>query len=75
MRISLQPDDPVARLRRRRLTRKKKILHAAERDRPDVQKKRRSFRRGVRRIKAKRLVFVDKTEVTTAPAVSIADRN
>jgi transposase len=32
-------------LRHRRLTRKKKGLHASERDRPDVQKKRRSFRR------------------------------
>src|SRR3954453_9772465 len=53
-------------LRRRDLTRKKKTLHADERDRPDVQKKRRSFRRKVRRIEPERLVFVDETGVTTA---------
>jgi hypothetical protein len=53
-------------LRRARLTRKKKDLHADERDRPDVQTKRRSFRRKVRRIEPKRLVFVDETGVTTA---------
>jgi transposase len=51
---------------RRRLTRKKKDLHASEQDRPDVQQKRRSFRRKVRRIEPKRLVFVDETGVTTA---------
>ena len=48
------------------LTRKKKSLHASQRDRPDVQKKRRSFRRKVNRIEPKRLVFVDETGVTTA---------
>jgi transposase len=53
-------------LRRRRLTRKKKSLYASQRDRPDVQKKRRSFRRKVRKIEPKRLVFVDETGVTTA---------
>jgi transposase len=53
-------------LRRRRLTRKKKSLHADERDRPDVQTKRRSFRRKVKRIEPKRLVVVDETGVTTA---------
>jgi transposase len=53
-------------LRRRRLTRKKKSLHASQRDRPAVRKKRRSFRRRVRRIEPKHLVFVDETGVTTA---------
>ena len=53
-------------LRRRRLTRKKKSLYTSQLDRPDVQKKRRSFRRKVRKIEPKRLVFVDETGVTTA---------
>ena len=48
------------------LTRKKKTLHADERDRPDVQTKRRSFRRKVKKIEPERLVFVDETGVTTA---------
>jgi transposase len=55
-------------LRRGNLTFKKKTQHADERDRPDVQKKRRSFRRKVKRIEPKRLVFVDETGVTTAMA-------
>lgn len=53
-------------LRRRGLTSKKKTQHADERDRPDVRQKRRSFRRRVKRIEPKRLVFVDETGVTTA---------
>jgi transposase len=53
-------------LRRRRLTFKKKGLHADQRDRPDVQEKRRAFRRAIREIEPKRLVFVDETGVTTA---------
>jgi transposase len=53
-------------LRRRRLTFKKKDLHASQQDQPEVQKKRRSFRRKVRRIEPERLVFVDETGVTTA---------
>ena len=63
-------------LRHRRLTRKKKSLYADQRDRPDVQKKRRSFRRKVRAIEAKRLVLVDETGVTTAmtPAYAGASR-
>jgi transposase len=48
------------------ITRKKKTRVAAERDRPEVQKERRSFRRKVKPIEAKRLVFVDETGVTTA---------
>ncbi len=40
-------------LRHRRLTYKKKSLHASQRDRPDVQKKRRSFRKEVGKIDPK----------------------
>jgi len=63
-------------LRGRRLTRKKKALHASERDRPDVQQERRSFRREVMRIEPERLIFVDETGVTTAmtPAYAWAPR-
>lgn len=53
-------------LRRRGLTSKKKTQHADERDRPDVRQKRRSFRRRVKRVEPKHLVFVDETGVTTA---------
>jgi transposase len=53
-------------LRHRRLTRKKKSRHARQRDRPEGQKKRRSFRRKVRQIEPKHLVFVDEMGVTTA---------
>jgi transposase len=58
------------------LTRKKKSLHADQRDRPDVQTKRRKFRREVRQIEPKKLVFVDETGVTTAmtPAYARAPR-
>jgi transposase len=45
---------------------KKKSPHAAERDTPEVQQKRRSFRRKVKQIEPKRFVFVDETGVTTA---------
>jgi transposase len=53
-------------LREQGLTRKKKTLHADERDRPDVRTKRRSFRRKVKEIEPERLVFVDETGATTA---------
>src|SRR3954447_11231357 len=55
---------------------KKKSPHASERDTPEVQKKRRSFRRKVVPIEAGRLVFVDETGVTTAmtPAYGRAPR-
>jgi transposase len=53
-------------LRRQGLTFKKKSLHASEQERPDVQTKRRSFRREVKKIDPERLVFVDETGVTTA---------
>jgi transposase len=58
------------------LTRKKKSLHADQRDRPDVQAKRDEFRREVGAIATKRLVFVDETGVTTTmtPAYARAPR-
>jgi transposase len=55
-------------LRHGDMTFKKKAQHADERDRPDVQNERRSFRREVKRIEPNRLVFVDETGVTTAMA-------
>jgi transposase len=63
-------------LRQRGLTLKKKGLHADEQGRPDVQTKRRSFRRKVKQIEPERLVFVDETGVTTAmtPAYAWAPR-
>src|SRR5512135_2541497 len=51
--------------RRRRLTPKNKSLHADQRDRPEGQTKRRSFRRKLRLIEPKRLVLVAETGVTT----------
>jgi transposase len=48
------------------ITVKKKSPHAAERDRPEVQRKRRDFRRDVAQVEPGRLVFVDETGVTTA---------
>jgi transposase len=58
------------------ITVKKKSPHASERDRPEVQTKRRSFRRKIEPIEPKRLVFVDETGVTTAmtPAYGRAPR-
>jgi transposase len=55
---------------------KKKSKHASERDTPEVQRKRRSFRRRVVPIEPRRLVFVDETGVTTAmtPAYGRAPR-
>jgi transposase len=63
-------------LRRMGLTRKKKTLHASERDRPDVQRKRARYRRKVRKIEPKRLVFLDETGVATTmtPAYGWAPR-
>jgi transposase len=45
---------------------KKKSRHASERDQPEVEKKRREFRKPVAPIEPGRLVFVDQTGVTTA---------
>lgn len=53
-------------LRKLKITRKKKVLRAEERDRPDVQQKRRQFRQEVATLDAQRLVFVDEMGATTA---------
>lgn len=45
---------------------KKKSKYASERDTPEVQQKRRAFRKEVGPIEPRRLVFVDETGVTTA---------
>ena len=50
------------------LTYKRKTLHAGERDTPEVQAKRRRFRGKVRKIEAKRLIFLDETGINTAMA-------
>jgi transposase len=48
------------------ITRKKKVLHAQQRDTPEVQKKRRAFRREIAGIDPKHRVFVDESGVNTA---------
>jgi transposase len=53
-------------LRKLKITRKKKDLHAQERDRPDVKRKRRAFRKRVAGIDPRRLVFVDESGANTA---------
>lgn len=45
--------------RRLGVTRKKKVLHASEQDRPDVQRSRRAWRRRARRHRHRRFFFVD----------------
>jgi transposase len=59
-------------LRRHGLTRKKKSMHADERDRPDVKRKRRAFRAKVREIEPGRLQFVDESGANTAMARAYA---
>jgi transposase len=59
-------------LRRHGLTRKVKSMHADERDRPDVKRKRRRFRWKVRRIEPGRLQFVDESGANTAMARAYA---
>jgi transposase len=43
---------------------RKKVLHAAEQDRPDVAAKRRRWRRKQRDLDPKRLVFIDETAIS-----------
>ncbi len=45
--------------RRLGVTRKKKVLHATEQDRPDVQRARRAFRRWAQRHRGRRFIFLD----------------
>lgn len=53
-------------LQKHRITRKKKTLHAAERDRPEVQAKRHAFQEKLAAGDPQRLVFVDEFGVNTA---------
>ena len=53
-------------LQKLKITRKKKVLHAQERDTPEVRRKRRDFREEVAEIDPQRLVFVDETGANTA---------
>jgi transposase len=53
-------------LRRHRITRKKKTMHAQERDRPDVQGQRAAFTTRLADVDPEHLVFVDEFGVTTA---------
>src|SRR5271157_5393117 len=58
------------------LPRKKKSLHADQRDQPDVQTQREQFRQEVGKIEPEKLVFVDETGITTTmtPACGRAPR-
>ena len=53
-------------LGQQKLTRKKKTLHAQERDTPENQQKRQAFRATVSMLDPHRLVFVDETGTNTA---------
>ncbi len=53
-------------LRKLKITRKKKSLHAVERDSPRVRRKRRTFRKAVACHDLRHLVFIDETGATTA---------
>jgi transposase len=53
-------------LRRHRITRKKKTLHAEERDTPRVQALRAAFDQTMADVDAQHLIFVDETGATTA---------
>ena len=50
------------------ITRKKKVFHADERDRPDVQQKRQEFQQELARLDPQRLLFVDEMGATTSLA-------
>lgn len=53
-------------LRRLRISRKKKVKHASERDTPRVKRKRRVFRRRMAQVDPNDLVLVDETGANTA---------
>jgi len=53
-------------LKKHRITRKKKTMHAQERDSPRVQSKRRDFDQKMATVDPAHLVFVDETGTTTA---------
>jgi transposase len=53
-------------LEKLRLPRKKKVFHADERDRPDVQQKRQAFAEELAGVDPRRLVFIDESGANTA---------
>src|SRR5512135_691938 len=53
-------------LRKLKITRKEKSLHAQERDSPRVRRKRRAFREEVATVDPEHLVFIDETGANTA---------
>jgi transposase len=53
-------------LRKLKITRKKKSLHATQRDSPRVRRKRRAFRRAMAAVAPEHQVFVDETGANTA---------
>jgi transposase len=53
-------------LRKLRITRKKKVFRADERDRPEVQRQRQQFHEELAGLDPKRLIFVDEMGATTA---------
>jgi transposase len=56
----------VRALRRVGITRKKKVLHASDRDTPKSRRKRRLFRKKFAGVDPERLIFVDETGANTA---------
>lgn len=52
-------------LQRAGLPRKKKVLRACEQGRPDVQAKRRGWKRKIRKVLSRKLIFIDQTGVST----------
>lgn len=50
------------------ITRKKKTLHAQERDRPEVQAQRTAFAQDLAAVEPEHLIFIDETGTTTAMA-------
>ena len=53
-------------MKKLKITRKKKVLHAQERDSPEGRQKRRDFLEAIAGIDPKRLVFVDETGAKTS---------
>src|SRR4029453_14755324 len=56
----------VRALKKLKITRKKKVLHAEERDTPEGQLKRRGFLAAIAGIEPERLVFVDESGAKTS---------
>jgi transposase len=56
----------VRALKKLRITRKKKVLHAEERDTPEGQQKRRDFLAAIAGVEPERLVFVDESGAKTS---------